>query len=300
MPSKWVAQADQCITGKLFQAAAPYSVEALIAQIVASAPSMLYNTPSSDHTFASSHYLKKITIEKVLTHQVVENLKPAIKAQLISVINGYEQELAILETRARGLREDIKKAESKYLDLSRCFNIENQAYKNESAALKAEKKALSIEIDKLVKENEENLKKSEAAVKKSEAQLGEKADTSTPPSLQTEQPKEPSKLAKLQDKLNTLSKTGSNLTTSYKVKKESYEAASAALFNQIKVLEVDLFKLEENQKPIRLKIKHLSQEDATNFSDYSLYKEVLDSFCKLKPTLRTSTINHWIHIVHQP
>ncbi|MDN5246900.1 hypothetical protein [Candidatus Cardinium sp. TP] len=159
MPSKWVAQADQCITGKLFQAAAPYSVEALIAQMVASAPSMLYNTPSSDHTFASSHYLKKITIEKVLTHQVVENLKPAIKAQLISVINGYEQELAILETRARGLREDIKKAESKYLDLSRCFNIENQAYKNESAALKAEKKALSIEIDKLVKENEENLKK---------------------------------------------------------------------------------------------------------------------------------------------
>ncbi|WP_419241541.1 hypothetical protein [Cardinium endosymbiont of Nabis limbatus] len=289
-PSQWIAKAGQLITDKLSQSGQPYSVEALIEKIFEPGPVMLYTCHSQGHTLPSSHYLKKTTIEKILTQQVVENLKPVIKDQLVSVINGYEKELAILETRARTLREDIKKVEEKRSDLSTCFNIKKQAYKNRSAALKVEEKALSIEIDKLEKENEENLKKSEKAVKKLEEKLGKKAeeDAATPPPVPTNQSEEPSKLAQLQGNLSTLSKTRSNLKTSYKVKKESYEASSAALLKQIKILEVDLLKLEQNQKPIRLKIQYLSQEDATNFSDYSLYKEVLDNLSKLKPILRTS------------
>ncbi|WP_243575264.1 hypothetical protein [Candidatus Cardinium sp. cByotN1] len=289
-PAEWIAKADQLITDKLFQAGKPYSVETLITEMVVSAPSMLYSSPAPEYSALSSHYLKKTAIEKVLTHQVVENLKPAIKDQLIAVINDYEEALAVLETRTRGLKEDIKKKEAKRSDLSTCFNIENQNYKNYLAELTAEEKALKIEIDTLIKENEENLKKSEEAVKKSEEKLGQKRaeDTATPPTIPTNQSKEPSKLAQLQDKLSSLSKTRSNVKTSYRVKKESYEASLAALLNQIKVLEVDLLKLEQNKEPIRSKIEGLSKEDATNFSDFILYKEVLDNFAKLKPTLRSA------------
>ncbi len=182
-PAEWIAKADQLITDKLFQAGEPYSVETLITEMVASAPSMLYSSPAPEYSALSSHYLKKTAIEKVLTHQVVENLKPAIKDQLIAVINDYEEALAVLETRTRGLKEDIKKKEAKRSDLSTCFNIEKQHYTHSLAELTAEEKGLKIEIDTLIKENEENLKKSEEAVKKSEEKLGQKRaeDTAPPP-----------------------------------------------------------------------------------------------------------------------